>query len=478
MSDWSVAVDIDSARDQLLVFSQRLQAMRHAAHGPSAVRSASPKDDGEEGSDDPFAEAIEELQVVNEELRAQQQELFAAREQVEDEHRRYQQLFEFAPDAYLVTDRHGLIVEANRAAAEMFQIEQGFLTGKPLVVFLPEADKARLRTLLAQLQQTDRVPEWEAQVRPRRGTAFPAALTVSVERDGTGRAVSFRWLLRNISERKWAEEALANEAALRDYSRRLEDLVADRTAQIQQLERARAQAEKMAAIGRIAARMAHEVNNPLAGVKSAFALVKTAVPPDHRYAPYAARIDAEIDRIAGIVRQMFNLYRPGREDAHPFLVERTLHDVAAMMEPACRERGVTVEVEAPASAMVDGVLEGSVRQILYNLLQNAVDASPMGAPVRLAAGVDPASLTLLVADEGEGIPEELRERIFEPFFTTKSDLPRSGLGLGLSITRSLVEAAEGSIRLDSEVGRGTTVRVVLPRGHRKGVSLPDETGPV
>jgi signal transduction histidine kinase len=105
--------------------------------------------------------------------------------------------------------------------------------------------------------------------------------------------------------------------------------------------------------------------------------------------------------------------------------------------------------------------ENRLRQILYNLIQNAIDASPQGGSVRIGAVIDQQCLTITVSDQG-GIPEEARPHIFEPFFTTKSDLATGGLGLGLSVCKSLVEAMDGSIAFESEPGKGTEFRVILP----------------
>jgi PAS domain S-box-containing protein len=124
------------------------------------------------------------------------------------ERQRYQSLFEFMPNAYLVTDAQGKIQEANRAAAELFSIEQSFLVNKLLVSFLPLRERQVFRAKLAQLQQCDRIQEYTVCVQPRKGEFFDAALSVTPVRDAQGNLTRLSWIVRDITERKRAQLAL------------------------------------------------------------------------------------------------------------------------------------------------------------------------------------------------------------------------------------------------------------------------------
>ncbi|HEY9611688.1 hybrid sensor histidine kinase/response regulator [Allocoleopsis sp.] len=163
--------------------------------------------------------AMEELHVAQTELLQQNQELMVIREAVEAERLRYQELFEFAPDGYLVTDVNGTIQEANRAAAMMLNIESRFLVGKPLSVFITQPERQRFYALLIQLGHIDRIQEWEVRLEPRKGTPLDAALSVTAVRDKEGKRIALRWLLHDITDRKRAEEQrrlLAYEQAARE----------------------------------------------------------------------------------------------------------------------------------------------------------------------------------------------------------------------------------------------------------------------
>jgi PAS domain S-box-containing protein len=243
--------------------------------------------------------------------------------------------------------------------------------------------------------------------------------------------------------------------------------------ELAKLERQQQEIEKLAIAGRMAAQVAHEINNPLAGIRNSFLLIQDAISPDHRYYPYVGRIGKEIDRIARIVRQMFDLYRPDQETARHFPVDQCIADVIAMLEPSCREYLVRIVLDLPDSSMHVYLPEGLLRQVLFNILENAIEVSPREGEVRVSARVTDERLTISVADRGNGIPDDVRGHIFEPFFTTKSGKSRGGLGLGLSISKSLLDAMDGSLEVESTLGQGTVFRIVMPvngkgRGPRHG----------
>ncbi|MBD6616391.1 PAS domain S-box protein [Komarekiella sp. 'clone 1'] len=166
---------------------------------------------------------LEELKVVEEELRLQNEELSAAREKVESQRQRYQDLFEFAPDGYLVTDTTGIIIEANHAAATLLCVQQKYLVGKPLILFIAQPDHP---TFIAQLNSFQQTQDWEIYLQPRRGTPFPASISLAAVYDSRGRRVGWRWLLCDITVRKQAEEVL------RRATEELEKHVAERTAEL------------------------------------------------------------------------------------------------------------------------------------------------------------------------------------------------------------------------------------------------------
>jgi len=268
------------------------------------------------------------------------------------------------------------------------------------------------------------------------------------------------WLIRHHPLKR--DERLIGVCAV------VQDITTQKQAEeaLRQSQRLQVEAEKLAATGRMAARIAHEINNPLAGIKNSFLLVKKAVPKDHPRYGFVGLIEKEIDRIAEIVRQMYDLHRPNQDLAREVFVADTIHDVVAMLQPLCRRHQVTIDIEMPEPQLVACLPEGSLRQVLYNLLGNAIEASPCGGLVKIDVKRAENTLCVSVADQGRGIPHELHSRIFEPFFTTKEREASGGLGLGLSICKGIVEALQGSVELQSEIGQGSLFCVKLPL-HRR-----------
>ena len=176
--------------------------------------------------------SLEEMHAANEELRQQDEALLNARLGVEAERQRYQELFEFAPDGYLVTDANGVISEANHAAAGLLRVSQNHLLGNPLAAFVAREDRSAFYVQLAQLAQAERVVDWELYLKPHRAPSFPASIAVAVACDDHGRAAGLRWQLRDITRRKHGEEAL------RQAHAELESRVQARTADLAQANEA------------------------------------------------------------------------------------------------------------------------------------------------------------------------------------------------------------------------------------------------
>lgn len=189
--------------------------------------------------------AFEELQVAEEELRAQNEALALSRQAVEAERQRYQELFEFAPDGYLVTDRNGKVQEANRAAAGLLNVSQQFLVGKLLISFLTQEARPVLRAALTQLDQGTQEQEWVVRLQPRRspyignnpedsllqelgGVPFDANLKMVAVRDSAGKLVALRCLLSDITERKQMLETLIRARVVESMNQQLEKEISER----------------------------------------------------------------------------------------------------------------------------------------------------------------------------------------------------------------------------------------------------------
>jgi len=158
---------------------------------------------------------------------------------------------------------------------------------------------------------------------------------------------------------------------------------------------------------------------------------------------------------------MFDLYRPDTQSAERFRVGDTIREVVTLLKAAMNEKNIKLDVICDENMKVV-LSEALFRQVIYNLLQNAVEASPENATVSIEAGTNNGHLKLAIADNGRGIDDSIKEKIFDSFFTTGQGGPRSGLGLGLAITKDIVSAMRGKIDFVSKVNKGTTFNIEIP----------------
>ncbi|WP_437607790.1 ATP-binding protein [Sorangium sp. So ce834] len=242
------------------------------------------------------------------------------------------------------------------------------------------------------------------------------------------------------------------------------------------IRRARAElvnAERLAAIGKMAAHVTHEIRNPLSSIGLNLELLEEEVArasaadmPDAELRPVmkesaqlVAAIRAEVDRLSRIAEQYLSVARRPRPQLVPERVDDLVQELVAFVRPELDRAGVAVrvEVEEGPEILLD---ESQLRQALLNLLRNAREAMPKGGEIVVSVGFSGGAATIAVDDTGPGVPEELRASIFDPFFTTK----QRGTGLGLAVTRDIVEAHGGAISCEPREAGGTRFRIVLPAG--------------
>lgn len=366
------------------------------------------------------------------------------------------QILNSMPDAILLTDLEGRIVRWVGGAKEVFGYSPGEIVGKPGRILHAQAPPSPVQPSNEAGAGEDAPRRFEALCRRRDGVQFPAEVSLTPLQDRTGGHAGWVWVYRDITERKRLEDEL------RRHTLHLGELVEQRTARIQELQRQKTAMEKLAATGQMAARVAHEINNPLAGIKNAFTLIRREIPPDNRYFSYIELIKKEIDRIAGIIQQMYKSYSPKAGKPSTFNLAVTVSDVCRLLASKARQHDLHLITHLPGDPVQVNQPEGEVNQILYNLILNAIQASPAGRNVEITVKPGRRGVTVLVADSGIGIPQEDQKRIFEPFFTTKTSGSQGGLGLGLAVSQNLAESMGGSITVESEPGRGSIFTLFLP----------------
>jgi len=221
-----------------------------------------------------------------------------------------------------------------------------------------------------------------------------------------------------------------------------------------------AQSEKLAALGQLAAAIAHEVRNALGIIRSAAQGLNEGLPAADADAQRACSfITAEIDRLGSVVSSLLNFARPPRLTPRAVAVDALFDQALLLARQDLDAKDIRV-VRAGAASLPEVSADSDlIVQVLLGLLANAADVVPRGGEVRLGARADGDGLVEIdVADSGPGVPEELRGRIFEPFFTTRD----KGTGLGLAVARQIVEAHAGRIEVAERPGGGALFRIALP----------------
>jgi len=224
-------------------------------------------------------------------------------------------------------------------------------------------------------------------------------------------------------------------------------------------------AERLASIGELAASVAHEIKNPLAGISGAVQVLADDFPAEDPRRDVADQILHQCNRMDKTIRDLLNYAQPLHSEPSPVDVNEILERAAFMALPNPVRSGVRVCREFATGlprAMADGK---HLEQAFLNLVLNAVQAMPQGGDLTLRTALrEPATadadrlIEVEIQDTGGGIPAAIREKIFSPFYTTRTH----GTGLGLSITRKIIEQSGGSVNFKSDPGRGTTFRVIIP----------------
>jgi PAS domain S-box-containing protein len=340
-------------------------------------------------------------------------------------------IVESSDDAIISKDLDGIITSWNAAATRILGYTADEIIGRSVLTIIPEHLHSDEPLIISTIRSGKRLEHFETQRRMKSGDLLDVSLTVSPVKDEDGQIIGASKILRDISGRKRLEHSLI-------------------------------QAEKIAATGRMAATIAHEINNPLEAVLNLLYLLRPLVDGSEGR-NYLNTAEVELNRVSHIAKQTLGYYREHSAASRLSLSELVEH-AATVYSPRCGAHNITIESRLGSRAKIMG-RRGELMQVISNLIANSIYAMPDGGTLRISvdAVVEPtAGLVLSVEDTGIGIPPENLNRAFDAFFTTRMTI---GTGIGLFVAKQFVEGHGGSIALESSVdpeAHGTKVSIFLP----------------
>ncbi len=338
-----------------------------------------------------------------------------------------------ADDAIISKDLNGIVRTWNEGARRMFGYSANEMVGQSILRLIPKELYYEEDKILRKLRSGGRIDHYETRRTRKNGQAIEVSVTISPIVDESGRIVGASKIARDISDRKRVERLLL-------------------------------QSEKLAATGRMAASIAHEINNPLESLMNLIFLARQNSAATSKAHAYLLTAEEELERVSHIARQTLGYYRDTNSPTEVY-IHALIENVLTVYNSRLLAAGISVDIHFDDLQRVQ-VSKGEMLQIFSNIVANAADAMPQGGQLfistRQFTGSDGEGIQTVIRDNGSGIRQEDVPQIFEPFFTTKGAL---GTGIGLWVAKQLVETRGGQISIVSstEAGsRGTTVSIFIP----------------
>lgn len=412
--DWEITVR-DGSRRTLLVSSAPFLDARGEAAG--VVWFAADISDRKrlEATLQEYAEGLE--QKVLDRTR----ELTASEE-------RYRDLYDSAPDLYLTLRPDGTIRDVNRAVLETLGRARAEVVGRDARAFLPASHHGFFQTARTILEEDGVLENIELPLLRAEGSEALTIVKARVRRDPEGGLAEVRVVLRDITRRK-------------------------------NLQRRLVQTERLATTGRLAASVAHEINNPLQALLTHLSLVGEALPEDFGERESWRRVGECVTRIRGVVNDLLDLHRADRASHESVDLNEVIREAMGLAESQLRASGIESRLELDESLPAVSGVPQRLYQVILNLLLNGTEAMAQGGTLRIRSKGSGGLVVVEVEDDGPGIPLEELPNIFDPFLSNRKT---HGTGLGLFVSYSLIKDHQGEIEVESTVGEGTLFRVVLP----------------
>jgi len=229
--------------------------------------------------------------------------------------------------------------------------------------------------------------------------------------------------------------------------------------ELQRTQKLLVESEKMAALGKLSASIAHEVNNPLGIINNYLQILSIKEMPEDVYSNYIKILKEEVRRIAGIVNQLLDFYRPHQDYVVEVDLKRVIAETFTLLSHLLTKSGVDVQMDIQEDLPIIWGSPEKLKQVFLNLLMNTIEALRNGGKVKISAKIIGQHIDIRVSDNGTGIAKENLSKIFEPFYTTKA---KDGIGLGLSVCYGIIQWHKGDISVSNNSDGGATFQISLP----------------
>ncbi|HUL36379.1 MAG TPA: PAS domain S-box protein [Thermodesulfobacteriota bacterium] len=348
-------------------------------------------------------------------------------------------LIESSVDGIIVTDMKGDIVIFNKGAEDLLGYKSEEVVGRMNIRSIYQLGVAK--EVMDKLRSPEfggvgKLTSFPILHRRKDGELVEGDLSASIIYDERGNEIGSVGIFKDLRERLRIEREL------------------------QKMQEALLQSEKLAAMGRLTSQIAHELNNPIYGIMNTLELLKTEIPPESKRRKILELSLSEIQRLSEMLRNMLSFSKPEEEARKRINLNDLLEGILLMMERQLRESNIRVVSELDHKIPEVMASTNQMRQVMLNMFKNAKEAMPNGGTLTVRTAKEDQKVSVHIQDTGVGIPEEIRNKIFEAFFTTKQKV--KGVGLGLSVCYGIIKDHGGDIKVESQEGKGTTFAISLP----------------
>jgi len=342
-------------------------------------------------------------------------------------------------DGIIVTDMKGDILIFNKGAENLLGYETEEVVGKMNIrsIYQPGVAKEVMDKLRSRdFGGVGKLTSFPILHRRKDGELVEGDLSASIIFDEKGNEIASVGIFKDLRERLRIEREL------------------------QKMQEALLQSEKLAAMGRLTSQIAHELNNPIYGIMNTLELLKTEIPPESKRRRILELSLSEIQRLSEMLRNMLSFSKPEEEKRRAVKIDELIEGILLVMEKQMREANIRVETSFGEEIPDVMASTNQMRQVFLNIFKNAKEAMPKGGTLFVRTSKEDNRVLIHIQDTGIGIPEEIKDKIFDAFFTTKQKV--KGVGLGLSVCYGIIRDHGGEIKIKSEEGKGTTFTISLP----------------